>query len=346
MRVSASAPASLMLMGEYAVLHGHRALVCAVDKRMRVVMSWRDDKTIRIESTALGVHVTSLTELTVVKPFQFVLTILKRYQPQLKQGLDIFITADFSTTIGFGSSAAVTIATLKALNKLLNRSLSLLELTKEGRSIVQAVQGRGSGADIAAAVYGGIVSYRMHQSPSLRAQRSNPSKISTFTTIDDGAATLAATMDPEIECINHIFPLTAIYVGFKTPTAEAIKLLQDRFANNNALLQSILNTIGECAEAGFNYATEANWPELGRVMTIQQGLMQALGVSLPVIDELIQHLLSQPSILGAKISGSGLGDCVIGLGELEANQEFKSHYDGVCRIPVAMSQLGVQCEEI
>lgn len=338
MRVSASAPASLMLMGEYAVLHGHRALVCAVDKRMRVIMSWRDDTTIRIESTALGVHVTSLADLSVVKPFQFVLTILKRYQQQLKQGLDIFITADFSTTIGFGSSSAVTVATLKALTSLLGLALSPMALTEEGRAIVQAVQGRGSGADIAAAVYGGMVGYRV-RSPHVNAG------IDVNTELLNPALTCGLhTLD--ISPIANVFPLTAIYAGFKTPTAEAIQLLQDRFANKNTLLQSILNAIGECAEAGFNYASEANWQELGRVMTIQQGLMQALGVSLPVIDELIQNLLSESSILGAKISGSGLGDCVIGLGEVKTGHEFKSHYDGVYRIPVAMSQLGVQCEEI
>ncbi|MHB1221214.1 MAG: mevalonate kinase family protein [Gammaproteobacteria bacterium] len=161
MRVKASAPASLMLMGEYAVLHGHLALVCAVDKRMTVIMSFREDTTINIESTALGTYTTTIADLNVVKPFQFVLTVLKRYQAQLKQGLDIFITANFSTTIGFGSSSAVTVATLKALTTLLNISLSPLDLLVEGRAVVQAVQGRGSGADVAAAVYGGVVGYRM-----------------------------------------------------------------------------------------------------------------------------------------------------------------------------------------
>lgn len=327
MRVKASAPASLMLMGEYAVLHGHLALVCAVDKRMTVIMSFREDNIINIESTALGTYSTTIEDLSVVKPFQFVLTVLKQYQTELKCGLDILITANFSTTIGFGSSSAVTVATLKALTALLDISLSPLELLVEGRAIVQAVQGRGSGADIAAAVYGGIVGYRMGAYSLSR---------------DDEVGEAL----PQVECIPHIFALTAIYAGFKTPTADAIKLLQTRFVKKEVELTSILNAIGECAEAGFQYAKEANWSALGGMMIVQQGLMQDLGVSLPVLDALVEDLCQQPRVLGAKISGSGLGDCVIGLGEVAADYQFQGDYAGVYRIPVAISQLGVQCEQI
>ena len=335
MRVKVSAPASLMLMGEYAVLQGYLALVCAVDKRMTVIMSFREDNIINIESTALGSYSTRIDDLSVVKPFQFVLAVLKKYQTQLKCGLDILITANFSTTIGFGSSSAVTVATLKALTALLNISLSPLALLVEGRTIVQAVQGRGSGADVAAAVYGGVVGYRMQEMPS---------------TTEDCFATLAMTAQsqcvPYVEIIPHTFPLVALYAGFKTPTADAIKLLQTRFAKKEVELASILNAIGECAEAGFQYAKKANWSALGGMMIIQQGLMQDLGVSLPVLDALVQDLCQQPGILGAKISGSGLGDCVIGLGEVAPDYQFQGDDAGVYRIPVAISQLGVQCEQI
>ncbi len=34
MRLKASAPGSLMLLGEYGVLYGKHALVCAIDKRI------------------------------------------------------------------------------------------------------------------------------------------------------------------------------------------------------------------------------------------------------------------------------------------------------------------------
>src|SRR5438045_3958935 len=75
MLLRASAPGSLMLLGEYAVLHGQHALVCAIDKRMTVTLSPRDDKKILIES-ALGHYETTLSDLKLVSPFRFVLATL------------------------------------------------------------------------------------------------------------------------------------------------------------------------------------------------------------------------------------------------------------------------------
>lgn len=86
MLFKASAPGSLMLLGEYAVLHGKHALVCAVDKRMTVKLSPRNDSVITIRS-ALGEHQTSISRIKSVVPFQFVLTTLKKLSKTIFFGL-------------------------------------------------------------------------------------------------------------------------------------------------------------------------------------------------------------------------------------------------------------------
>jgi mevalonate kinase len=55
-------------------------------------------------------------------------------------------------------------------------------------------------------------------------------------------------------------------------------------------------------------------------------------------------LRAETSILGAKISGSGMGDCIVGLGEVP--DSFTYENKSVQRIPVAMTLQGVQCEKI
>jgi mevalonate kinase len=62
--------------------------------------------------------------------------------------------------------------------------------------------------------------------------------------------------------------------------------------------------------------------------------MSALGVNLPVLQQLVDQLNQAPGVLGAKISGAGLGDCVSGLGVAR----------GLETVSVAMSEKGVQCE--
>ncbi|MCC5850695.1 MAG: GHMP kinase, partial [Verrucomicrobia bacterium] len=106
---TASAPGTLMLMGEHAVLHGHRALCAAVDPRISVSLHPRQDRRLRVVS-ALGEMETDLKSLEPVPPFTFVMEAVRR--SGIHRGLDLDIQSGFSAEIGFGSSAAVTVATV------------------------------------------------------------------------------------------------------------------------------------------------------------------------------------------------------------------------------------------
>lgn len=310
MQYKASAPGSLMLLGEYAVLYGKHALVCAVNKRITVTLTPRKDDRIEIRSSTLGHYSTDIAQLHIEKPFQFVLGTLKQYQSRLKSGCDIEIESEFSDQVGLGSSAAVTVATLAALFTWLAIKTSPHDLIRHGRNIVRAIQSVGSGADVAASVCGGMVGY---QAQPLTAEKFS---------------------------LTH--PLTAIYSGFKTPTVDAIKGVQLQFAAHPNILKSITASIGQCAIDGMHSVRKEEWHKLGEIMTIQQGLMESLGVSMPILREMVDKLRQQPGMLGAKISGAGLGDCVIGLGSLSSKS------DDIIKgeIPLEMTLQGVHCEKI
>jgi mevalonate kinase len=314
MQLKASAPGSLMLLGEFAVLQGKQALVCAVDKRLSVTLTPRTDTRIEITSSALGHLSIDLSQLEIVKPFQFVLAALQTFQHQLQQGCDIQIESEFSDKIGFGSSAAVTVATLAALMHWLNIPYSSLELVSRGRDVVRHVQGIGSGADIAASVYGGVVSY-------------NAKSLS-------------------VEKISVTLPLNAIYAGYKTPTVDVIQHVQNQFANNHTALHDIYDNIGQCSLQAVNFVRDSDWIKLGDSMNEQQAMMESLGVSSPLLSGMVEDLRLHPGIFGAKISGSGMGDCVIGLGELPESYQCLIQGQLMQRIPVATTLQGVYCEKI
>jgi len=303
-----SAPGSTMLLGEYAVLHRGWALVCAVDQRVTVQLTPRTDNQIEIISS-LGSYQTQLMQLEIVPPFQFVLAALKKYQKQLKQGCTLTIQSEFSEKIGLSSSAAVTVATLSAITMWLQITYTPMQLIQRARRIVQQVQGMGSGADVAAAVLGGVVAYR--QQPLVA------------------------------EKMCWISALNLIYSGSKTPTAIAINQVETRFAKYPILYKQILRAIDACAQQGISAIKNGDNKALGQVMTIQQGLMQALGVNTPVLQGLIEELILQPMILGAKISGSGLGDSVIALGTLIEDYVPCFSEQGTKRIPMMIAPEGV-----
>ena len=77
---------------------------------------------------------------------------------------------------------------------------------------------------------------------------------------------------------------------------------------------------------------------LGHVCSMQQGFMVALGVSTFLLDTLVWQL-KELGVLGAKISGSGLGDCVIGLGSIVDNYFPVDKFQRACGVQQLVIQV-------
>jgi len=269
-----------MLLGEHAVLHGRRALVCAINKRITVSLSQINQPLLRIVSD-LGIYEAPLGGLADHPDFRFVLDAVRQYP--LEQGIELKIESEFSSDIGFGSSAAVTVA---AHATLMGPIPDRMELFKRSLATIHRVQGRGSGADVAASVFGGVVAYRAEPL--------------------------------EIVPLKQSFPLTAVYSGSKMKTADVIRYLEERRALNADYFERIFDrmdtSIGEVIE---------DFSRLGRMMILNQKLMEEMGLCNAALAEIIAGF--QDAGTPAKISGSGLGDCAIGLGEFPISGRFSSY---------------------
>ncbi len=304
--INASAPGTLMLLGEHAVLHGSKALVLAVDKRIRVRLQPLATAEVQIES-ALGRYQSPLAVLRDDAKFSFVLAAISHLKPRLSGGFSLSIESDFSHKVGLGSSAAVTVAVLAALNSWLDKeglapSVDKQALFEQARAVMLTVQGRGSGADLAAAIEGGLVEYQ------LSGERRKFAPI------------------PEIGLY---------FCGYKLKTPEVLRRVALAQQQQPALYDGLYRLMGQCAEQASSASEAGDWPQLGRLMNIYQGLMDALGVNDATLSQMIYSLRQNGSVQGAKISGSGLGDCVIALG-------LPSSADGLDPIPVQVSPRGVE----
>lgn len=276
-----------MLMGEHAVLNGKQAISAAVDKRIHVRKKLRTDDTIIIRS-ALGTY--SSSSLDPDPRFTFVLACLE----DMKQGVELDITSEFSHEVGLGSSAAVVVATNACLYGLTGH-----DLFKKSLAVIRKVQTVGSGADVAASVFGGIVLYRME-----------PVSITTF---------------------SSTLPLSLIYSGSKMKTKDVIEHVQRLQKKHTTHFDAIFTTMDVLVEEAAQAIIEQDLARLGTLFNIHHGLQEAIGTCNGPLAEIVHTLRKQPSIYGAKISGSGLGDSVIGLGSC-------SHPD---QIPVTISPQGV-----
>jgi len=295
-----------MLMGEHAVLRGRRALVAAVSRRLRVHAQARTDGRLRIHSV-LGELEVGLGAIEVRKPFEFVLSAVASRAADLGGGLELRVESDFSDQVGLASSAAVAVATHQAISEIAREPASRDAVFQRSLETIRAVQGMGSGADAAAAVWGGVVLYR-----------AEPREV------------MPLNADP---------PLTVLYAGYKTPTRQVVRGVEHR-RQAEPLKYARIDQAMEDATAEAHLALrEQDWPRLGRAMNAQHSLLVELGVCDDTMARMVELLRAQPGIHGAKISGSGLGDCVIGLGHCNLPP---SPY---AQIPLTVAQEGVRVEE-
>lgn len=273
-----------MLFGEHAVLYGRHALVGAVDQRVHVQWQWRADKKIKINSV-LGTFESSLDALTVRDPFRFVLAVLLAKRADLTHGLELEIKSDFPHNIGLGSSAAVTVATLAAFMAATGHDIEPAIIFRDAYKTILTVQGLGSGADVAASVYGGIVHYCSQ--PQLIEKLKGP-----------------------------LPPIELVYCGHKRPTAEVVRQVAKTMERAPELFVGVYDLIEHSVIRALSALEHQNWADLGFLCNVNQGLMTALGVDDVDLSQINFALRQDTGIYGAKISGAGMGDCVLGIGQL------------------------------
>ena len=302
---SVSAPGSLMLLGEHAVLHGHLAMACAVSERLRVRLTPLPGREVEIVSN-LGQYRSELDVLDPEPAFRFVLAAIRGRRRDLPSGFRLTIESDFSHQVGLGSSAAVTVAVHAAMDLWRKGAWDEAALVDAAVQTIREVQGRASGTDAAASVYGGLIAYRA---------------------------------EPRwVRPLDGVHPLTVVYSGSKTPTADVIRLVEEARQRQTVLFADIFHVMDRSIREAIAAVKARDWAAVGRLLNLNQGLMEAIGVGSARLAELVYRLRAEPGILGAKISGSGLGDCVIGLGAARA----KARPEGW--LPVEMSRRGVDHE--
>jgi len=279
--ITVSAPGSLMLLGEHAVLHGKRSLVCAINRRIAIRLFPFSDNTVKIVSE-LGNYQSTLAKLAEHPALRFVLQAIRQHRDHVPSGFELRIDSEFLADIGFGSSAAVTVAAHAALMKWVDGAVPDREkLFSKSLETVHAVQGRGSGADLAASVFGGVVGY------------------STV---------------PEFQPLKTSLPLTAVYCGYKIPTPEVILKVEQLRTADPEKHERIYLEMDLSVEEAIAALKGNDLPLFGLVLDRNQQLMDELGVNTPELQEIVTALQYAPDIFGAKISGSGMGDCAVGIG--------------------------------
>ena len=271
-----------MLMGEHAVLRGKHAIVCAINQRIHVTLCPKQDQIVHIDTAQGSLQGHLGTPLPTHPQLTYLICILNHYWKRLNTGFDLSIQSDLSHHHGLGSSAALTVACHACFLHWVHGKAALpSDVFSASMHTVQTLKKVGSGADLAASVYGGSLLYR--QDPLL------------------------------IQPLNTSPSMAVVYSGKKTPTDQVIHYVQQKWSECLDDLADIDVAMDKLTRQAAQHINQKAWSALGKCYQQQQTLLDTLGVNTPDLQSAIDILKQHPRVLGAKISGSGLGDCIIGV---------------------------------
>lgn len=327
MTIKVAAPGKMILVGEYAVLHGAPALVSAINREAIVCLDSCSAMGIIVDAPDVGLHDVPVELRDGVlqliggqrapESLKVVASVFesfsKRLEPRFeKEGLRVtidssgFVQNENGFKLGLGSSAAVTVALTRAVLAYLEiegEEIESLALFKRAQKLHRAMQGGvGSGLDIAASVFGGLV---------------------VFDSVRAGETPLPKRIEELVWP-----PMAPVFVGKSASTPELVQKVHSYRRANPVDFQSQVDEMARVSEAVIA-ASRAG--ELG---SIRQGcsayceLMQRLGEAsgAEIISDVHRRVRDAAAEKGFdyKPSGAGGGDLGLIFGETkQALEDFR-----------------------
>ncbi len=287
--VSVSAPGKLMLFGEHAVVYGKHCIVTAVDKRL--IANLQRSKDISINSMDYKIRNYVLNKLdSLPSKLKFVSSSIRYFYDKyrVKGGVSISTGGTLKSSYGLGSSSAIIVCVIKGLAKLFRIPLPSRTLFDVSYKINRLVQGAGSGFDVASAIYGKTLNYVAG------------GKVIQKVKVKD-------------------LPLVIGYTGIKAHTPTIVKEVANRYRENPGYHDDIFDKIDSISLKAKDEIEHKKWRKVGSLMDRNQELLRKLGVSSFKLEEMV-NAAKDAGAYGAKLSGAGVGDCMIAIpdGSVEA----------------------------
>ncbi len=280
----ASAPGKVILFGEHFVVHGVKAILCAIDRRVSVTAETTDEDKIVIESDVGDLRLDkgrNIDEInSPLKPFYFLADKLLKEQPDaVAAGIRISVESEIPPGVGLGSSSACCVAGAGAISGLFSKKTrgEILEMAIDAE---RTVFRNTSGADCTVSAHGGIMVY-------------------------DKTGFTRIVYEPDFQLV-----ITNSNIEHSTEkVVEKVQKFKDRNEKEFAELCSKESELVEDVLRIFKQEDEI--ARLGEKAVENQKFLEAIGVSNHTLRRMVE--IGNKTSFGSKITGAGGGGCIFSL---------------------------------
>ena len=279
MKSVASAPAKIILFGEHFVVHGTKAILAAIDKRVTVTSSFTENKTIKVNSELGTLEVSMSSSHEEVKnefrPFIFLANRMINSHQDVN-GLEITIDSDIPIGVGLGSSSACCVAAAASISGLF-KELSSEEILNLSIDAEKTIFPNTSGADCTVCTYGGMIEY------------------------------------PSIKKIDNTFDLNLLIANSMIPhnTKNSVEKVNKFKKNDEERFSELCDLETKLIDEAVMAMKNNDATVLGLKMLENQKYLEEIQVSNDILHDMISSL--KEISIGSKITGAGDGGCIIAL---------------------------------
>ncbi len=190
----------------------------------------------------------------------------------------VYVNSQLPSSSGLGSSAAVTVATLSAINDEFGKKYSLEEIANMAFAIEKKVQkGRASPTDTSVSAFGGLVLIK---------------------------GTARRRLPP------HNFQIVVGNTLVSHSTAKLVEMVADLKKNDPEICDPVLEAIGAVTLSSMHHFNNPH--QMGKLMNMNHALLEVLGVGHPALSKLVIAARAAGAY-GAKLTGAGGGGCIVAL---------------------------------
>lgn len=272
----------VILLGEHAVVYDRHALALPLPAAVTAEIGPRD-LGVRLAIPEWNIEQAWGTDDIVPRGAGAVVALIMNELGVADRGFDIHVQSRIPIGMGLGSSAAFAVAVIRAFDALMGMNLANLEIDRLAFRCEGLTHGTPSGIDNNIATFGEAVLYSRGS-----GTRTKPLELTEWP------------------------PLVIASSGAGRITRDLVAGVRARFSENEALYSTIFNEIDEISVAGAEALRQRDYPQLGTLMNVCHGLLNAIGVSTPELEAML-GIARDAGAVGAKLTGAGGGGSIVAL---------------------------------